>query len=180
MLFRSTPSVYYGDEISIDGFDRRGEDAGCRFPFDWDWAEKPKSVETRAFYQKLIALRRQEKALREGSFKFVFAEGFTVAFARFTRKEVIFTIASMEDEERIVPLPLADFGVEGKVPATDCLGSPILADYDSAGSLKIRVPAGKAFVVKISSVDCLFMVICLNDHINNNTAIKTIKAYITV
>ncbi|MBR1721562.1 MAG: hypothetical protein IJ727_03610, partial [Treponema sp.] len=144
-----TPSIYYGDEILLDGLYKLGEDYGCRYPFDWNWEKNPKSVESRKFYQKLINLRRTEKALSEGSFSIVAAEGFVIATARFTRDQVIFTVASRDSEERIVNLPLYLFGIKAKLIQEDLFACPLHAFLnEKENSLDITISPDESYIVK--------------------------------
>jgi cyclomaltodextrinase / maltogenic alpha-amylase / neopullulanase len=70
------PCIYYGDEIGLEG----GLDPDCRrsFPGDasaWD-------AELLAFVRAALALRRDNHALRRGSFRVAGASGAAVAFER--------------------------------------------------------------------------------------------------
>lgn len=146
-----TPSIYYGDEILLDGLYKLGEDYGCRYPFDWNWEKNPKSVESRKFYQKLISLRRTEKALSEGSFSIVAAEGFVIATARFTRDQVIFTVASRDSEERLITLPLMNFGIQVHHVSKDFFGSLVQSFVnEKENSLDITVSPGESYIIKFS------------------------------
>lgn len=145
-----TPSVYYGDEIFIDGKDVTGDDSGCRYPFDWNWHKNKKSVEMHSFYQKLIRLRRTEKTLSDGSFCIVSAESFTIVTARFTRTEVIFTIVSRDKDKRTVNLPVRYFGLAASKVTADVFGTPVQSVVNEKDcSLVVTVPAGAGYVVKI-------------------------------
>lgn len=146
-----TPSVYYGDEIFLDGSTKNREDSGCRYPFDWDWEKNKKSVETRDFYKKLINLRRTEKALCDGSFDVVYANGLVIATARFTRNEVIFTVASREKSGVTVTLPLERFGIPA-VPLThDLLGNAVSVKASAdTKSADVFVPSEKTFMLRFS------------------------------
>lgn len=62
--FEGAPCIYYGDEIGIEG----AKDPDCRRCYPW---HKP-GVQNRglfAYYQKLIAIRNANPALRTGSFR---------------------------------------------------------------------------------------------------------------
>jgi glycosidase len=76
MTFPGAPCVYYGDEIGMLG----GRDPDCRRAFPWD--EGAWDTNTLAYFNKCIALRRQYRALRDGSFRVVYAEGKCVAYLR--------------------------------------------------------------------------------------------------
>lgn len=60
------PSIYYGDEISMAG----GKDPDNRRTFPWNNLPTLKKQPIFAYLKDLIALRHQEKALRQGSLRF--------------------------------------------------------------------------------------------------------------
>lgn len=61
MTYPGVPSVYYGDEIGLEG----GRDPDCRHCMPW--YEKQWDRETLAFYRRLIALRRNNATIRLGA-----------------------------------------------------------------------------------------------------------------
>lgn len=63
--FIGTPCIFYGDEIGLTG----GDDPDCRQCMEWD--PQKQDLELYNFYKKMIALRRQHKALRVGQFRFL-------------------------------------------------------------------------------------------------------------
>jgi alpha-glucosidase len=76
MTFPGVPCVYYGDEIGIEG----GDDPDNRRCMIWD--ESAWDADLRAHYQKLIRLRRESSALREGGLQWLFAEEDVIAYQR--------------------------------------------------------------------------------------------------
>jgi alpha-glucosidase len=85
--FPGTPSVYYGDEIGMDG----GNDPDCRRCMIWD--EREWNLERREFYQRLIHLRRSSPALHHGGFQILYAAGETLAFMREAPEERLIVVA---------------------------------------------------------------------------------------
>lgn len=148
MLFMlpGSPSVYYGDEIMLEGRDTSID--ACRYPFNWNWEKDSTAVSMRNFYKKLISLRRTEKALTRGSFSIISAEQYVISFARFTRDEMIFVISSTDDEARCVTIPLEYFNAEKKCVSEDCLGSRIQSEL-RGGDLLISVPPHESYVFKL-------------------------------
>ncbi|WP_410511049.1 alpha-glycosidase [Paenibacillus sp. BR2-3] len=61
--FMGTPCIYYGDEIGLTG----NEDPDCRKCMEWE--EEKQDRELYDFYRTMIALRKENKALREGRFR---------------------------------------------------------------------------------------------------------------
>ncbi|MGF7047461.1 glycosidase [Paenibacillus sp. DS2015] len=66
--FMGTPCIFYGDEIGLTG----GNDPDCRQCMQWD--HKKQDRELYDFYRLMIALRKQNGALREGHFRFLKAD----------------------------------------------------------------------------------------------------------
>ena len=76
MTYPGAPSVYYGDEIGLEG----GKDPDCRRAFNWD--EQIWNHELRDYMKQCIALRKKYSALRTGDFRVIYAEGKAVAYYR--------------------------------------------------------------------------------------------------
>lgn len=68
LTYMGTPCIYYGDEVGMTG----GNDPDCRKPMVWN--EEKQDRELFEFYQTMIELRKNHKAFRDGSFKFLLAE----------------------------------------------------------------------------------------------------------
>ena len=81
------PTIYYGDEIALEG--RRDPD--CRRAMIWNPGNV--NLETFQYIKRLTALRKKFAALRRGTFTSLYTEGKTVAFARqFENETVIIAI----------------------------------------------------------------------------------------
>ena len=77
MTIPGAPSIYYGDEIGLEG--AHDPDSRRSFPSDparWD-------RDLHAFVRGAIALRRRHRALRDGELRILAAEGMAVAYSRF-------------------------------------------------------------------------------------------------
>ncbi|WP_025692910.1 alpha-glycosidase [Paenibacillus zanthoxyli] len=61
--FIGTPCIYYGDEIGLSG----EGDPDCRKCMEWDPAKQ--DLELRDFYKMMISLRKENPALRGGSYR---------------------------------------------------------------------------------------------------------------
>jgi glycosidase len=76
MTLPGAPCVYYGDEIGLAG----ERDPDCRRAMPWD--ESTWNLELLEFTTHAIALRNGISALRQGTFKTLYANDMTVVFER--------------------------------------------------------------------------------------------------
>lgn len=147
-----TPSVYYGDEIGLDGTIQSIE--GCRYPMDWNWESKEKARDCRVFYQKMISLKRSSEALNDGGFQIISDEGYVLAFARFTSQEVIFIICSTDEQRQEVKLPIANYGLTSLGVMTDYLGSRLEYNGESCDKgVTLTVPPHGNYLIRCSLDD---------------------------
>ncbi len=114
------PSVYYGDEVDIDGF--YGTNEGCRYPMPWD--RDFENSETFRFYQRMNAIRSEYTCLRRGGFSFLYARGDMFAMARFTPDEAVVTVISKSSRKEKLSLPLHFIGAE--IPDTELTGRGLI------------------------------------------------------
>lgn len=113
------PCTYYGTEIGMTG----ENDPDCRKTFDWN--EENWDHELRAYYKKLIALRRTKEALQRGSVRFCSTEN-VFAMERAWEKERLLVLINNTDAWQEYPLPRAK--------AVDLLGGK---EYASSGPVKL-------------------------------------------
>jgi alpha-glucosidase len=97
------PSIYYGDEIGVEG----GEDPDCRRPFPWD--EASWNHDLRGLYKRLARLRLERKVLQEGAYLQLHAEADVFAFARVLSDDVVITVLN-RGEARALELPVWKVG----------------------------------------------------------------------
>lgn len=132
------PSIYYGDEVLIDG--RTQGDEGFRYPMPW--SEIPgRAPEVYANYRRLAHLKRESRAMREGGMKFLYAQGSAVALARFYGDEVLVGVMSVGDEAQEIRLPLGSVGAACPAEGTDLLGRPVCWRFLDDRSILLRLEA---------------------------------------
>lgn len=88
--FPGVPCVYYGDEIGL----RNEEAFAQRNCFPWDESRWDQNL--RAFYQRLIGLRRSSQILAYGSFRVLYWDEFGFVFERALAGERILLSANRE------------------------------------------------------------------------------------
>jgi cyclomaltodextrinase len=101
-LFQMTspgaPSIYYGDEIGMEG----PHDPGCRGGFPWDEGKWDQGL--REFVRDCIALRRKHSALRQGDFAWLFVGHGVVAYGRCLGDETL--LVALNSSRRPVTLSI--------------------------------------------------------------------------
>jgi cyclomaltodextrinase len=104
MTYVGAPSIYYGDEIAMEG----GHDPDCRRPFLWNWTDDAARVETHDYFAKLANLRMSRDCMTLGSYRTLFAEGPVFAFLRSLGDEHVVVVLNAGDESATVSVPLGD------------------------------------------------------------------------
>lgn len=104
LTFTGTPCIYYGDEIGLTG----GHDPECRKCMEWDPSKQ--DHELFKFYQDLIKLRLNHRALRTGTFTFLSSEagGTTLAYAREDEQDRFIIVMNNDPKKQSVTVPLAE------------------------------------------------------------------------
>jgi cyclomaltodextrinase / maltogenic alpha-amylase / neopullulanase len=132
MTFSGTPSIYYGDEIGMEG----GPDPDCRRAFLWD--ERGWDLELHADVRRFIALRHAHRALRRGAYRELEVTETTYAFARHDEDETVIVALNVGEDAAQMEVDVAQL-LEDDVAVRDVWGDTSLKVRD--GQLHIEVPA---------------------------------------
>lgn len=136
--FPGSPILYYGDELGMEG----GGDPYCRFPMRWKDAE---GNQTHAHYRLLAQLRRDDPALRLGSFRTwrVCDNGVYAYLRQFEHQQTLCVLnTATEPVTSLLPLPegMAEMSV-----VTDLYSSRTLpVQY---GSVPIALNVGEGMIL---------------------------------
>ncbi|MDX9872728.1 MAG: glycoside hydrolase family 13 protein [Clostridia bacterium] len=126
VTFPGVPCIYYGDEVGMEGY----SDPYNRGPYPWGKEERSLT----AWYRKIIAWRNELKALREGTWLPLIAQGDSYGFLRVSEEERIAVIVnrnSSSETSLTVELPP---GVWRNLLGED--STPL----DSTGALELEMP----------------------------------------
>jgi glycosidase len=142
MTYPGAPSIYYGDEIGLEG---GGPDHDIRRTFPWDRPEVWK-LDVLKFHHDLVVLRKTHPALRRGSYQTLHAEGLCYAFARTFDTEVLMVVVNAGEEP-----------VEAQIPVQGVLaeGATLHAVYGEGGGqvregkVALRVAGRSGVVMKL-------------------------------
>ena len=96
--FPGSPTVYYGDEIGMEGF----EDPFNRNPFPWGREDR----ELLDWFRALGKLRQEHTALRRGDIRYLAGRGPLLAFTRQDERECVMVAFNSSEEPVTLPINL--------------------------------------------------------------------------
>ncbi len=105
MTFPGAVSIFYGDEIGLEG---GLPDYDTRRTFPWDRPQLWKP-EVLTFHKELIALRNAHPALRRGNYQRLYADEAVYAFSRQLDSEQLIIVVNAAESVRTVQIPIAGF-----------------------------------------------------------------------
>jgi glycosidase len=114
-----SPNLYYGSELDMPG----GDDPAMRAPMRWDQVSDDHAG--LAWTRRLVALHRQQRALRVGNFRPITAERL-FAFERHTDQvaDTVLVLVNAGDEEIDETLMVANSKLMDGTPLVDLLPPP--------------------------------------------------------
>ncbi len=117
--YPGVPSIYYGDEIGLEG----GKDPDCRRAFPWDEAQWDAGL--RDWVKALIRLRKDSPALKEGDYIPLFASDTprVYAFARTLEDERVLVAMNAGEEAVKLRLPVKELGLADGAALRSLTGS---------------------------------------------------------
>ena len=135
LTFPGAPSIYYGDEIGVDG----KHDPECRKSFPWDETKWDHGLLD--YLKSAISLRKSHASLRRGTFKRLWSADGVYAFERAHADEsLVVAVNASEAATRI------EVGVEAKKKARALFGQPSNVEFQN-GTLRFVIPARSGVVI---------------------------------
>lgn len=104
MTYIGVPSIYYGDEIALNG---ELSSESSRRPMEWD--HKKWNTKIQKLYQELILLRKSNKALVKGGIKVLYSKDNIFCYARFYKNDIVIVIVNRCKKQNIT----LDLGIIG-------------------------------------------------------------------
>jgi cyclomaltodextrinase / maltogenic alpha-amylase / neopullulanase len=131
--YPGVPSIYYGDEIGMEG----GRDPDCRRAFPWDAAQW--NTDLRDWVKQLAAARHASPALRRGDYQqlLVCDQPAGYAFARTLGDEGILICLNPNPEPTRLAIPVGSLGLLDDTLLSDLLG-PQEAAQEAAQGAKVE------------------------------------------
>jgi neopullulanase len=130
-----TPSIYYGDELGMEG----GPDPGCRGAYPVELTDEARAM--RAFTKAVIAARREHRALRRGTARTLAASGGAIALARGADGER--AIVAVNSAREAARLDVDEAAIAGLTP----LALPDVAAGRIASARTIELPPQSLLVL---------------------------------
>ncbi|ACK72709.1 alpha amylase catalytic region [Gloeothece citriformis PCC 7424] len=134
--FPGAPSIYYGEEVGLEG----GKDPDCRrtFPKEEDW-----DLDALEFHKQIIAIRHQYPALRTGDYQIVYADDTVYVFTRSLDKQRVLVAVNVDDEKKNIDF---NFEVNESPPNKLVYGNSEISWDNQQVSLTIPGRSGCIFV----------------------------------
>lgn len=141
-LLPGTFSIYYGDEIGLDG--RIDSIEGCRYPMEWD--RNKWNSEIFNIYKKLNYLKKSEPALHYGSYKFLYSDEDTLVFSRFYKNKILLGIVSINKIVKTIEIPVYLIGGGDFTKYIDMFTNQVF--ISDKFNLKLYIPVNSSFLLE--------------------------------
>jgi cyclomaltodextrinase / maltogenic alpha-amylase / neopullulanase len=133
------PSIYYGDEIGLEG----AQDPDCRRTIPWDnrasW-----DLEALAYHKQFVALRHAHPALRRGRYLHLQEADTTYTFGRTLGEDTVIVALNVGSKAAKITVPVQNLFADGAaLKAVYGKGSPTV----EGGQITLNLPARDALVL---------------------------------
>ena len=144
-LLPGAPSIWYGDEIGLNGHAKSVE--GCRFPMEW--REDKWNPRFMSLYKTMANLKKEEKALHYGGYKVLFRDEKSLVFARFNKEKAFLAVLNKEKKTRTVDIPVSLLGPGNQL--TDLFSQRLFEV--SNGYCQLSLEAGENLILSMDILD---------------------------
>ena len=137
--YLGAPSIYYGDEVGVEG----GKDPDCRRPMIWD--EDKQNKELLSLYKKMIEIRNGYPALQKGSFRILFTDDKQkfLVFEREYQGQRVISIINNSNEPYSLEIPFEEWDI---TLVKDVLNGGLY--IDEIDQLELKANYGAVLIVK--------------------------------
>jgi cyclomaltodextrinase len=143
MTYPGAPSIYYGDEIGLQG----GHDPANRAAFPWD--SKQWDMDLLHDFQRMIALRHARPSLRRGSYTSLYAEDDVHAHLRQLGEESVIVVLNASRATRRIDLPVLGHLVEGTVLEEAWTHNAVRVAAGMLRDLRLNPRSGRVFATPL-------------------------------
>jgi neopullulanase len=143
MTYTGAPSIYYGDEIGLTG----GHDPLNRAAMPW--ADDMWDLGLLHEFQKLIALRKGNAALRRGTYRTLYARDDVHVHARELAGETVIVAINAGRDTRRVDIPAAISLGEGDVLEEAWTHAAVRVDHGMLRDVRLDPRSGRVFLHRV-------------------------------
>jgi cyclomaltodextrinase / maltogenic alpha-amylase / neopullulanase len=143
MTYPGAPSIYYGDEIGLQG----RHDPANRAAFPWDSERWDMSL--LHDFQRLIALRHARPALRRGSYTPLYATDDVHAHLRQLGDESVVVVLNTSRATRRVDIPLLDRLADGALLDETWSHNAVRVEAGMLRDLRVDPRSGRIFTTPL-------------------------------
>lgn len=147
MTLPGAPTIYYGDEAGLCGW----TDPDNRRTYPWGRED----FELLEFHRDMIAIHKQNKALKRGAYKPLLWEKDVLAYGRFLEENIVAVVVNNSQEEKTICIPVWQLGMmEEETMNRIMLTSKELYNVGAVphrvdnGMITVKIPAESAGIFK--------------------------------
>lgn len=104
MSFMGSPSVYYGDEVGMDG----GNDPDCRKCMVWNEEDQDRGIKN--LYEDLIRIRKNHTVLQKGGLKTMICQGGLYGYFRGEGRDAVYVLINAGSKTAEAEIPVLENG----------------------------------------------------------------------
>ncbi len=139
--YPGAPCLFYGDEVGLTG----AQDPDCRKGFPWDitiWDH-----DLLNYTKAVITLRKEQSALRRGSYQRLYSDERVIAFVRKYEEKTLIVLLNAGDLQKKIAVPIEALKI-GKPALTTVFGPDPHPGIEN-NALNVEIPAYKGIVLRL-------------------------------